>query len=138
LFKKDIRAPIAALFLISLGGLLLHLRIHPPQKSAFNWLPVIAGIATTLVLPVLFNYRKTVAWAYLLNLAVVIVGTVTMAWWSATNWRGEVTVTTLVLNSTLADILVLLAKLPLAQQILRHFRPKHQDADASCQGAPDE
>ena len=123
MFEKQIRAPILALFLISLGGLLLHLRIHWPPKEISLWLPAIFGVVTTFVLPFMFNNAKTVAWAYLINLAAVIVGTIAMANFSLENWQGPVTIKGLVLQTTLADILILWAKLPLAQIILRYWRP---------------
>ena len=123
MFEKQIRAPILALFLISLGGLLLHLRIHWPPKEVSVWLPAIFGVVATFVLPFMFNSAKTVAWAYLINLAAVIVGTIAMAHFSIENWQGQITLKTVILQSTLADILVLWAKLPLAQIILRYWRP---------------
>ena len=123
MFEKQIRAPILALFLISLGGLLLHLRIHWPPKEVSVWLPAIFGVVTTFVLPFMFNNAKTVAWAYLINLAAVIAGTIAMAYFSFGNWQGPVTIKGLVLQTTLADILILWAKLPLAQIILRYWRP---------------
>jgi len=124
MFKEEIRAPILAYFFISLGGLLLHIRIHPPNEELLDAVPVVCGVLTTVLLPFLFNYRRTVAWAYLINLAVVIAGTLGMAYYSMTEW-GElvpVTVVNVILRSTLADILILWAKLPLAQMILHHFR----------------
>ena len=123
MFEKQIRAPILALFLISLGGLLLHLRIHWPPKEVSVWLPAIFGVLTTFILPFMFNNAKTIAWAYLINLAAVIVGTIAMANFSLENWQGSVTIKGLVLQTTLADILILWAKLPLAQIILRYWRP---------------
>jgi hypothetical protein len=126
MFEKQIRAPILALFLISLGGLLLHLKLHWllwPPKEVSVWLQVIFGGLTTFVLPFMFNNAKTIAWAYLINLAAIIVGTVAMAYFSFENWEWLVTVKTVILKSTLADILILWAKLPLAQIILRYWRP---------------
>ena len=58
MFKREIRAPICALFFISLGGLLLHLRIHPPAKSAYNLVPAVCGGITTFVLPLLRPQRN--------------------------------------------------------------------------------
>ena len=133
MFKKEIRAPILALFFMSLGGWMLHFRIHAIEKSTFNLVPFICGLATTLVLPFLFNYRRTAPWAYLLNLAAVILGTVTMAYFSATNWKDTVPVTwqNVLLKSTLADILVLLAKVPLGEIIRKHYRStRKQPEDA--------
>jgi len=122
MFKKELRSSIWALILLSAGGLLLHIRIHSPAASPFNWLPAICGAITLLALPAMFNYRATVAWAYMLNVAAVVLGTVTMAWWSAAHWQGPVTWHDVLLRSTLADILILWAKLPLGHYILRHFR----------------
>ncbi len=123
-FKKEIGLPILALFLISLGGLLLHIRIHPPS-GPWNAVPFVSGLVTTCLLPFLFNQRKTVALAYLLTFTAVVVGTVTMAYHSLTHWGGRpVTFGNIVLRTTLADILMLGAKLPLAHMILRHFRPR--------------
>ncbi len=125
MFEKQIRAPILALFLISLGGLLLHLRIHwrwPPEEI-YVWIPAIVGVVTTFVLPFMFNNSKTVAWAYLITMVAVIAGTIAMAYFSFKTWQGPVTIKGLILETTLADILVLWAKLPLAQIILRYWRP---------------
>ncbi|MHC4715360.1 MAG: hypothetical protein ACYS5V_00160 [Planctomycetota bacterium] len=122
MFKREIRASIVALFLLSAGGLLLHIRFHPPGTDLFNWVPVAVGAVSALAVPVLFNYRRTMPWAYVLNLTAVIVGTVTMAYFWARTWPGAVTWDTVLLESTLPDILVLLAKVPLGEQILRHFR----------------
>jgi len=119
MFKKPIRNSIWALIFLSLGGWLLHLRIHPPSESLFDWTPAVFGAISTFVLPVLFNYRATVKWAFVLNVAAVVVGTLTMAFFSATHWQGPVTLKTLLLNSTVPDILVLFAKVPLSCQILR-------------------
>ena len=112
-----------------MGGLLLHIRIHPPDESAFNWIPVISGVVSLVALTILFNFRSTVAWGYILNLTSVIIGTVTMAFYSATHWARPVTWEAILLDSTLPDILVLFAKIPLGYIILRQFRPviKKQD-----------
>lgn len=158
MFKKEIRGAIIALVLISVGGLLLHLRIHPPYKAPkqdeqvrhaveviipintdaataaealpsekkpeaqgkwdlFDLIPAVFCVLGIIILPILFNSARTVAWAYMLNVLAVVVGTVTMAWVSLANWQG-------IMNSTLPDILILAAKLPLGHMILRHFRPK--------------
>ena len=122
MFKKEIRGSIWALILLSAGGLLLHIRIHPPTQEFSFWIPVACGALSLVALPAMFNYRATAAWAYLLNIAIVAIGTVTMASYSVEHWEGKVTLDAVLLKSTLADILVLAAKLPTGQQILRHFR----------------
>ena len=126
MFRKGVCVPILGLFLISLGGLLLHLRIHPPTNEASNWIPVVFGVLSVIVSPFLFNWSRTVAAAYLLNAVSVVVGIVAMALYSIEHWQGPVTWDAVLLKSTLADILILLAKLPIAHAILRHFRPKNK------------
>lgn len=123
MFGKGLCAPISAFVLTSLGGLLLHIRVHPPTADASNWIPVVFGAISIVVLPFLFSTSKTVAWAYLLTVLTVVAGTVGMAYESISHWQTSVTLTNILLYSTLADILILWAKLPLAHVILRHWRP---------------
>jgi hypothetical protein len=120
--KKQVHLPILAFFLVSLGGLILHLRIHPPvlegKLRVFFLVPAVFAGAATFILPFMFNSRKLYPYAYMINLAAVITGTVTMAYFSVTHWKGPVTIMTIVFNSTFPDIVILLAKLPLAHSIL--------------------
>jgi hypothetical protein len=140
MLKKEIRAPILALFLLSLGGLLIHIRIHPVVEmpwrsapaSAFNLAAVIPGVLTALLVPPLLNYRRTVAWGYMLNWATVLIGTVTMAYYSLVKDPPDnFTLQWVLLQSTLADILILWAKVPLGHAVLRYFRPKGGKGGAS-------
>lgn len=123
MFRKEVRELIWVFSLISLGGLLLHLRIHPPQDNVFNWVPAAFGAANAFVLPFLFNNPTTVVWAYLFTWATVVTGTVGMAYFSIITWAMPVTIKNVIMFSTLADILILLAKVPLAHKILRAYRP---------------
>jgi hypothetical protein len=104
------------------GGLLLHARIHPLSKDALNAFAIGFGLFDTLVLPGLFLFRRGVPWAYVINVTSVVVGVVTMTWYSATHWTAPVTLMNLLLLSTLGDSLILLAKLPLAHVLLRAWR----------------
>jgi hypothetical protein len=122
MFRKEVRELIWVFFFISLGGLLLHLRIHPPQESLFNWVAAGFAGANTLLLPFLFNKPATAPWAYLFVWATVATGTVAMAYYSFVTWKLTVTFQTLIMNSTLPDILILLAKVPLAHKILCAYR----------------
>jgi hypothetical protein len=124
MFQKEIREPIWAFFLISLGGLLLHLHLHPPALSLFNWLPCAFGVVSTLALPFLLNRRDTVAYAYLFTWASVCAGTVGMSYFSITTWKGPVTVTAVIIKSMLPDIIVLWSKVFLAHKILRFHWPE--------------
>jgi len=124
MFTRGIRGLILAHFLLTLGGLLIHLKIHPVAREAENWIPVIVGIVNLICLPLLFNFKETVGWAYLLNLLTVVVGVATMTHYSIEHWHGAVTIKAVLFQSTLADNLILMAKLPLAHSILRFHRPK--------------
>lgn len=122
-FPKEIRELILAFFFISLGGLFLHFRLHPSSQSMFFWIPAAFGLISTLVVPVLFLKQDTVAYAYLFTWAAVIAGTVTMAYFSITSWNMAITVETVVLKSTLADIIILWAKIFIAHKMLRFHWP---------------
>jgi hypothetical protein len=122
-FRKEIRELIWALILLSFGGLLLHLRIHPPSESLFYWIPFLFALMNTLVIPFLFNRRETVAYAYLFTWATVIAGTVGMAYFSITTWNLPVTAISVILKSMLPDIIMLWSKIFLAHKILRFHWP---------------
>lgn len=113
-----------AWFWLSLGGLLLHLRIHPVQDSLFHWIPAIVGAVNTFVLPLLFLRRDLAPYAVLAAWFTVVIGTMGMAWFSLTTWFEPVTFTTVILHSTFADIAILWAKIPLAYVILSLVRPE--------------
>ena len=62
--------------------------------------------------------------AYLINAAAVVTGAATMAYFSAFIKPPEtITLYSVIFQTTLADIIALAAKLPLAHIILRHFYP---------------
>ncbi len=121
MFRKEVRELIWVYFFVSLGSLLLHLRIHPPKDSMFNWIPTAFAAVNTFLVPFLFNNPVTVTWAYLFTWATVVTGTVAMAYFSIVTWKLPVTAQTVIMNSTLPDIIILLAKLPLAHKILRFY-----------------
>jgi hypothetical protein len=122
MLRKEIQPQILAIFLIALGGLLLHIRIHTLEASAFNIAPRIVGLISIVILPFLFNSKKTAPLGYAINLIAVIVGSVAMAYWSAATWNEPATVSNILLHSTLADILILAARLPVAHSIMRYWR----------------
>jgi hypothetical protein len=124
MFLKEIRGLIWALILLSLGGLLLHIRIHPPSKDLFYWIPFLFALVNTLIIPFLFNRRETVAYAYLFTWATVIAGTVGMAYFSITTWKLPVTMINVMLKSMLPDIIMLWSKIFLAHKILRFHWPE--------------
>jgi len=120
--------------LLSLGGLLLHLRIHPVEESIYNWTPAVIGLVNVLVLPPLFLRARTAGFALLAAWFTVIVGTAGMAWHTATTWMLPLTALNLLLKSTLADILILGAKLPLAHVLFALARAKDDVAGSPERG----
>ncbi len=123
LFQKEIRKPILALMLISLGGWMLHFRIHSITANPSNFLPFLIGLVNIVITPILFNQRKTVIVAYLINGIGVIIGSVAMAVLSLYNLPEPLTFTSLIFKTTLGDILILLSKLFIGQMILSHYYP---------------
>ena len=101
---------LVALAALSLGGLLLHLRIHSPADHAYNYVPAIAGVLGVLLIPALFSFRKTLDYGYILNGMFVIIGTITMTHYSLVHWTRPATLETLLFKTTLADILILWGK----------------------------
>ncbi|MGA1979230.1 MAG: hypothetical protein ABSG99_01510 [Sedimentisphaerales bacterium] len=101
---------LVGLLTLSVGGLLLHSRIHPVNTNYSNLVPAVSGLLSVLVVPLLFCRRRTIAYGYVLNGFLVITGTITMAHFSIAHWPNPVTVQAVLLNTTLADILILWAK----------------------------
>jgi hypothetical protein len=101
---------LLALIVVSLGGLLLHLRIHPVSKNTSNLLPVVSGILSIIVVPVLFSTKKTIGYGYTLNGFLVIIGTIAMSHFAFANWPQPSTLESIVMKTTLPDIIVLLGK----------------------------
>jgi len=109
--KKMIKVTlIASLFFLALGGWLLHLRIHPPARGADYFIPFVAGIVSVFCLPFLFYFRPTLAFAYVVNGFLVIIGTIIMAYFSIVNFQGPITASNIILNTTFADIMILWGK----------------------------
>jgi hypothetical protein len=101
---------LCALVLISLGGFLLHLRIHPFSENLSYLVPFVAGILSIVVVPLLFSFKRLAEYGYVLNGMLVIVGTIIMAHFSIAHWPSPATFGTVVLKTTLADILLLWGK----------------------------
>jgi hypothetical protein len=101
---------LLALIAISLGGLMLHLRIHPVVKNTSNFLPLFSGILSVIIVPLLFSSKKTISYGYTLNGFLVIVGTIAMAHFGVMNWPQPSSLESIVLKTTLPDIVVLWTK----------------------------
>ena len=122
MFKKEIFYPNLSLAFLSLGGLLLHIRIHPPSEAAIYWFPAIIGVVCSIILPFMFNYSTPARWAFLITMISVIGGIITMADYSIDHPPQNITFVSIMLRTTVPDIIILLAKLPLAIAILQFWR----------------
>ena len=133
---KDTSMLLRAFVLLSVGGLMLHVRIHPPGAGLFNWIPVAFGAINILVLPFLFRRAGTAPFAFMLCCVTVIAGTIGMAYYSTVEWKEPVTLYTVLFKSTLADIIILAVKVPLGYVLLRQVQAA---APAAAQGGcPDD
>jgi len=101
---------ILAIFFLALGGWLLHLRIHPLAKDVGNYIPFMAGFISIIIIPILFIFRSTISFAYLLNGMTVIIGTITMAHFSIKHPPQVWTLQSIFLGTLLADIILLWGK----------------------------
>lgn len=63
--RKDLAPPIATLVSLSLGGLLLHARVHPVSLDPANpsdpasAVPLVLGIASVIAVPILLSFSRT-------------------------------------------------------------------------------
>ncbi|MDD5673035.1 MAG: hypothetical protein PHC61_02640 [Chitinivibrionales bacterium] len=106
--KQNIRILlILGLVFGSLGGWLLHLRIHPPAKVAINLLPFIAGMVNIIIIPALFFSAAATPYVYVVNGMLVIIGAITMAHVSLWHLPPSVTLQTIFVGTLLADIFLL-------------------------------
>jgi len=108
---------ILAILFLALGGWLLHLRIHPPAKDAENYIPAVAGFISVIIIPVLFIFRSTTPFAYLLNGMTVIIGTITMAHFSIKSPPQVWNLQTILLGTLLADIVLLWGKFAIGKAL---------------------
>ncbi len=123
------RALIIALLLVSLGGLLLHARVHPvfdETEGTFrgtSFFPLVAGLLSVVVTPLLLSFRRTLILGYVFNGMTAIVGSILMTYFSLALMQFPVTLERLIIGTTLADVLILLSKLFIGQQILLAHYP---------------
>jgi hypothetical protein len=126
--KGSIRGELAALILLSLGGLLMHWRYHPiplpgAPSSHVNIVPFLLGLAGVIIVPILLAHRKTWLTGYLINGFAVITGAVMMGYLGISGWSGMPGLETVIFDSMLPVILISIPKLIVGQMILRHYRP---------------
>jgi len=107
---------LAALFLLAVSGLMLHLRIHffmvsdrlHPGMLVFDGTRLLASLLPfidTFFVTALFLSRKTAVYGYLLNGLIVIYGTILMAHYSIAELTAKsIPFQAFILKSTLPDI----------------------------------
>ena len=105
------------LFFLALGGFLLHLLIHPPTKGDEYFIPFLSGIFSVFILPLMFYYRPTLIWAYLINGFLVIIATITMAHFAIHFYREPITLHGLLLHTTFPDIMIAWGKFVVGKAI---------------------
>ena len=103
---------LCGLISLAIGGFLLHSRIHPVSGEYANLVPAISGILAIIIVPLLFCFRKTISYGYVLNGFTVIVGTITMAHYSISNWPENTAITakTILFGTLFMDIIILWGK----------------------------
>ena len=77
---------LGALVALSLAGFLIHSRIHLITQNPSFIVPFVAGILNIAVIPALFWFKKTLAYGYVLNGFLCIIGTVTMSHFAIARW----------------------------------------------------
>ena len=122
--KSEISAPLLSLFFLSLGGLILHYRIHPIiDSNPANFIPFVFGLLNTVLVPFLLNNKKTFLSGYLINGFGVIIGVMVMALFSLSSLPSPLSFSNIIFKTTFADIILLLPKFILGQLILSHYFP---------------
>lgn len=102
---------LIALVAISLDGFLVHSRIHSALEPGVSLVPPVCGILSIIVVPLLFSFRKTIDYGYVLNGFLVIIGAITMVHYSIVHWPHPAGLKLILLKTTFPDILVLASKL---------------------------
>ena len=77
---------LGALVTLSLAGFMIHARIHLIAQNPSFIVPFVAGILSIVVIPALFWFKKTLAYGYVLNGFLCIIGTVTMGHFAIARW----------------------------------------------------
>jgi hypothetical protein len=109
--KQNLRVLlIFSLFFLSLGGWLLHSRIHPLIAAPGNVIPAVSGMFSLIVITLLFCFRRTVSFGYVLNGITVIIGTIAMAHFSLKHPPAVWTLQAVLFKTLLADIALLWGK----------------------------
>jgi hypothetical protein len=92
-------------------------RIHPPLDHAADSVPFVAGLIGFTAVAAMFLSRKTLAYAYVINGMLVIIGTITMAHYSVAKLPEEITFTSLIFRTLFPDILILFTNFMLGKAL---------------------
>jgi hypothetical protein len=101
---------LLSLIALALGGFLLHLRVHPFAQQSSKLVPFISGVLSIVLVPLLFSFKRTLGYGYVLNGMLAIIGTITMAHFAIANWPKPASLEAILLKTTLADIALLWGK----------------------------
>ena len=101
---------LGALVILSLAGFLIHTRIHLISQNPSFIVPFAAGILSVVVIPALFWFKKTLAYGYVLNGFLCILGTVTMSHYAIARWSDPKSSPDIFLKSMMIDILIVWGK----------------------------
>ncbi len=130
MFPREIRREITTLFLLSLGGFLLHLKLHPvsfdpssPENPA-HLIPFVTGILGVIAVPALLGSKKTATLGYLINGMSVVIGAIVMVHFTLAAPPYPVTWTNIFLYTTVPYIALLLPKLLIGQSVLISYYPR--------------
>lgn len=101
---------LAALVVMGVAGLLLHLRIHPYENNPSFLISVVCGIVSVIIVPLLFLFKRTLHYGYVVNGFMVIIGTVTMVHFSLAHLPAPLTPASIFFKTTFPHILILWGK----------------------------
>jgi len=105
--KSYIRSVLLGAFvLLSITGFLIHTRIHLIAQNPSFIVPFVAGILNIAIIPPFFWFKKTLAYGYILNGLICIIGTVTMGHFAIATWFAPTSPPDILLKSMLLDILI--------------------------------
>jgi len=109
--KTQIRSILlGTLAALALAGFIVHARVHLITQNPSFILPFAAGILSIAVIPTLFWFKKTVAYGYVLNGFLCIIGTVTMSHYAIARWSDPASPPDILLKSMVIDILFVWGK----------------------------
>ncbi len=109
--RHSIRSILLTAFIaISVAGFLIHIRVHPISENLSFAVPFVAGVLNIGVLPALFCFKRTLAYGYVLNGFLCIIGTITMTHFAIARWSAPTSPPDIVLKSMMIDILIVWGK----------------------------